>query len=487
MKPVYRHSLFALVIIAFIVAAPLLILQAQGITFNYTWGASRADFNTEITGIIKVDTNRLFVPISIDGKKAATYRNPANLKGLKSGWHSIEISIDGYLAWQKDVLVESGKISNINDVILIPEELETTKILSLDHKISYVNTGIHPQELRYLSTSGPYTYDFSAKLSNNTAEPPSMPSVLKAFKILNVSPDAYSAMTWSSDHSRLFVAGNNPQNYYFWYVRDDKKLVALSDLTRKAISIEKHLWDFTNANQFYFLTASKDLYFIDFIRDQSLVKLATNVTDFAIGDDSVYFLKNNGRYQNLWERQLTGLENQNILLQLDAKGPLKLSSSKQGLLALIDTSNGELGILKHNGIGGQPYVVQALKSGVQNIFWSTRGTRIFVKTLSGYLIYDLEGPLNVPRITRLSDSISKTDHFMWLPDNNNLIHWNQIEIFIADTNEGKPWLKQLIWSAPTDTQIVNINVDNNFRYLLIHTRSHNKDAVYYQSLSKLDI
>ena len=121
MKQSWRHLIFFLFLLAFFVAAPMLILYTAGFRYH-------PETNQILkTGILNVTSFPKNATLFVDGEKQDD-RTPAVIDNIFAGSHSLRLEKDGYTTWNKNLTVKSRESTFVDDAILfLLEETEFLK------------------------------------------------------------------------------------------------------------------------------------------------------------------------------------------------------------------------------------------------------------------------------------------------------------------------------------------------------------------------
>ena len=121
MKRVYRRLLFFLSTVAFLTAAPLVILYAIGY---------RTSLNADPlpVGVVLLESTPRRAEVVADGQRVGT--TPRSITGLPAGEVELEVSLAGYQPWRKRIFVEPGRATEARDIRLFPENPEVTSLLN---------------------------------------------------------------------------------------------------------------------------------------------------------------------------------------------------------------------------------------------------------------------------------------------------------------------------------------------------------------------
>jgi hypothetical protein len=106
-----RRYILLIFVIAFAVAAPLVLLNTAG--YRYDWSRGQL----EKTGIIKLDSRPVGAAVSISNR-LQTDPTPTSIFRLLPGDYEIKIELAGYLPWVKTLQVDSGMTTGTGPVTL---------------------------------------------------------------------------------------------------------------------------------------------------------------------------------------------------------------------------------------------------------------------------------------------------------------------------------------------------------------------------------
>lgn len=106
----------SLLMISFMIAAPLVLLFASG--YRYNWRKHKI----EKTGIIHVTTVPEGAAVTVDGKDAKDL-TPVSIPNLMPEEYRVDVSMAGYMHWTKKLNVESGRTTFVKSLTLLRDEL----------------------------------------------------------------------------------------------------------------------------------------------------------------------------------------------------------------------------------------------------------------------------------------------------------------------------------------------------------------------------
>ncbi|MFW5888388.1 MAG: PEGA domain-containing protein, partial [Patescibacteria group bacterium] len=130
-----RKMMFLFFILLFVVMASLVIFYAQGYRLRLSWPLNLNE-TLQKTGMLVLKTEpkeaRIYINNSfqsylsnkITSRKDKEYtQTPAKIKYLLPGKYKITVKKEGYWTWEKDVVIEPGKQTRLENVRLFKKTL----------------------------------------------------------------------------------------------------------------------------------------------------------------------------------------------------------------------------------------------------------------------------------------------------------------------------------------------------------------------------
>lgn len=111
-----RRILASAYILAFLIAAPLVISYGRGYRFNFK------NFSFFRTGILYISGRPNTVNILIGDDESKKIQLPNSLRSLNPGQYQIKIDTTGYQNFQTDVLITPGQVTTIQNLQLFREQ-----------------------------------------------------------------------------------------------------------------------------------------------------------------------------------------------------------------------------------------------------------------------------------------------------------------------------------------------------------------------------
>jgi len=111
-----RRLIASAFILAFLIAAPILVLYTAGLRWNFKkWSLQK-------TGSIYIEVEPKDADILINGK-IVDQKIPAIINALSPDSYNIKIKKENYIAWERNIEVLPEKTSIVKNIILFPKEI----------------------------------------------------------------------------------------------------------------------------------------------------------------------------------------------------------------------------------------------------------------------------------------------------------------------------------------------------------------------------
>ena len=108
-----RAILYYLSLLTFFLGLPFILSGALGYKFD------PHTFKFTKTGLLSLKTQPAGAAIYL-GEKILNPKTPASLEELLPGKYNLKVELEGYYPWIGDVLVEAGKVTRVEKIILFP-------------------------------------------------------------------------------------------------------------------------------------------------------------------------------------------------------------------------------------------------------------------------------------------------------------------------------------------------------------------------------
>ncbi len=129
----FRRFIFLIFTIFFVVSSIIVVLFAQGYRFDFN------SLKIVKTGGIFIKTSTNSAKIYINDKYVESTSGILNHSALISGLapknYNVFVYKENYYPWNKTVEIKNGMVSELNDIILFPLELNKNKIIELPSQV----------------------------------------------------------------------------------------------------------------------------------------------------------------------------------------------------------------------------------------------------------------------------------------------------------------------------------------------------------------
>ncbi len=333
-----RRWIFYSFILIFIAVGAGVILYSQG--WRPVWQDGRIAFQK--TGAIFIETIPKGVEIKINGKifkdKSGLLQNGTFIDNFLPKTYKIEISKDGYSAWQKNLPVKSGMVAETGKVILVPE-----KISPQPASISKNAGAFWEKENKFVFSSNGALY------YSGQGEP------------VKLKGDNFTA--WSEDGSKFITKSAATLIYYFYDANNALKATNLNSTFNNLskTSISEIIFHPADSNKLIVKAKTGALYILDLNRLAIEAITQKTATSFTVKNPNILYVSGNEiRAFNLLLK--TDDLRFEIAKELSAQKISEISSNGNAIFILFQ--NGNLYVFNQQNPAGLKIANSAKKSAV---------------------------------------------------------------------------------------------------------------------------
>ncbi|NLA08261.1 MAG: hypothetical protein GX873_01005 [Parcubacteria group bacterium] len=311
-----RRVIFYVAVFVFIIISSLIVAYSWGYRFD------KEKRELVLTGGLYLKTNVSKPQIYLDGEflENATpglLNSGIFLSNLLPDIHQIEVKKNNYFSWQKNVEVKSQMVTTFFSVVLLPQnplitdiykiatittETTTPKIITED-VVDFLPLNNNKEIIVQIKESATTTnailkiHNYLNKNTNSSSNSDVEIYRQKLAKKENLNLIPNLKINDSDGNEIIFdLTKNKIKTYYLWQRINPENLINLSseiaDTFKLKNPIQKIVF-YPNIENKYIVLSGKDLYFIDFDKNEAIKKV-TNVLDFFIRDYSLFWLDYNG-------------------------------------------------------------------------------------------------------------------------------------------------------------------------------------------------
>ncbi len=295
-----RRFIFYIFLVLFIVLAFVVILYAQGYSFD--WQKK----SLVITGAFYFKSYPKEVNIYLNNK----YKGKTNkfIKRLPPEEYDVKISKPGYHDWQKTLKIDSKLVTEAKNILLVKKDPIVTQIT--EYNVKHFSFSNDKKRVIYLTDRATKEID---PIKQKIADPREIPTYSKfALRLLDLTDNTdiqinssisnlknLSNISWSSDDKKLLLSF--PDDYYYIVdLENPSKIISLNNLIKvasnyKIYSIKNLAFHPQDPNKIYFFT-NNNLYLIDLVNvslsisddsnEQITAKIPKNVEETQRSDDN---------------------------------------------------------------------------------------------------------------------------------------------------------------------------------------------------------
>lgn len=397
MKKTYRRALLFGAILVFMAVTPVVILYAIG----YRGGLTTAD--PVPVGVLLIETEPSQADVYINDTFVGV--TPRSVPNLQAGGVNVRIAKDGYTPWQKNLPISPGRATEIRDVRLFPQKVQTEPIKTDVHMFS-----LSPNR-RLLATHH----------TNNTL------AIYDPAGQIVIPPQPFAAsiqsVLWSPNSDALLVKTTGTTTYWYVSITQEAVPVPVAPLaTAQALT-----WDPRIPGRVLYLDTKNSLQAYH-LYSKARAPLLENIQIFATSAGSIYAMS--PAATELTEYTLQG-EETGTTLPLPTGKVQGLFVTPQQYVALL-LESGEVWVLNDDNN------FELVGRGMKSLAWSPSG-RVLLLTAhdSALYVYNVNDkrttlPLHELRLVqRLSRPISDPQ---WFAGNRHFIYHVDDEIWITETD-----------------------------------------------------
>lgn len=478
-----RNLYMLFFVILFAISAPVLILLANGYTFD---SVGKVFVHN---GAIIIKSTPKKVDLYLDNKKVSNkmlnlINNYYVVNNVRFGKHTLECKKNGYTSWKKEVDIHSGISTEFWNVILFPLKNNTLKnYLTKDIKRFYLS----PREKNEIVL---YKENNNQKIISLLNTKTSKESILYSDdKYDQLIPNNNENIEWSSNHKKLLIPVkettfknyividadklNQKENINLLDIFSKLNLSSLEndfstkekdtfendiknknlnttkknnetklETTNLSLPINKNIslkksnieiyqarWIFNSDHQILVLTKKHQLFFIDTENLAKSTILDQNVNSFDLAGDHIYYIK---LIDNLiWDIKPNKINYKQpisiIHLEADNNSFLKMFAYDKLRIAII-TSNKKLYLLNALKTNEQLPLVD-IENNVKNIQFSDDGKKMLYWTNNTIWTYMLRKWDNQPRRSKgekifITNFSSEIKNPQWMETFENILFTN---------------------------------------------------------------
>lgn len=451
----YQRMLYITFILAFIIAAPAIILYTAG--YRYDFKNNRL----QKTGILYLDSEPNGALIFLNGK--FENKTPMRFNRLLPGDYDVEIEKTGYHTWKKKLAVKSNLTTFSRNIILFKKSLP---INTIEGQINiFADAPSHDKII--FSTVSPAGEELKLiNLNTNTQ-----------YSIQTFEKQSYTNLSfveWSPDQSQAMIK-EVIGNFNRYLIIDINTLNVRDLLTTSKINYSVIKWSASDNGILYGLR-DKILYELNLNNNTVKNVIADEISDFQAAGSYIYYITKNGPDQYLNRYNQSSIEAKIDQIKLPSVSDFTLQQTIPSYLVLLDSLSGDLFIIKSDSFG-QPDIDQniVLQDRAKAINWSDDNKSILYYTDFELWTFNLEtGDKNL--INRYSEPIS---HAIWYAKGNYVIYQTANELRAIETSKTDTKNDLLLSRLP---QINDIVIDSVGKNLYLLGKVGKQEGVYQLSL-----
>jgi len=271
---------YIIAIIIFIISATIIVYYSFGYRYNFSQN------KIEPTGILHLypTDNRCQIALNNQAVDNSQIGASTDITNLAPGQYLLDISCDQYLKWQKEITIEPNKITNENDIMLIPMHPKSSELSYIDQ----YSFNRYNQLLAYLSDNHIMILNFLSE-KNQTID--------------NIEINKSTEINWISNNL-LAITNNNPESTNIKIVNPYNNNVSQFTIPH-SIKATDILGTMPLGESIIIYYSSPNIYLFDITNGNSPRELIHDVYHPIIINGSLYYSPSDTSSTSLFAQNLT--------------------------------------------------------------------------------------------------------------------------------------------------------------------------------------
>lgn len=264
---------YSIMTLSVLVLVAALVLVMQGYRFN------KFDGRVEQGGLLQYNSQPTGGTVFLDDVKLGN--QTPNKITVSAGNHSVKMTKQGYVDWQKNVTVKAGGILWLNYTRFIPEKREAMPVVEF---ASLSDAIISPDRKLALIKEAPSTLELSlVTLDTDTPEQTKItidPALIAAAE--DSATRKFSFHAWDLDNRYVLTKYSYDSDKTQWLVVDVRDRRVVNNLTTElGVSVKDVQFSIGNNRVLYVLTAENELRRVELGSKTLSGPLLSNITQFS--------------------------------------------------------------------------------------------------------------------------------------------------------------------------------------------------------------
>ncbi len=480
-----RQIFFWVLVLIFLVIAPLVLFYSMGYRFN----SQRGIFI--FSGSVTVKSTPREVDIYIDEKQVPkgviNFLNYSyHIDGLKPGKHLLEIKAENYHPWSKETTIHSGISSEFWNVLLIRKTFS-----SLDYGLNSVDNfyiSSNNKKIAVVSNS-PQTTVGILNIKNSKLE--------QSFSFPNYSfsKKEKENIEWSPKENKLIVPlKKDSQKEYFLIDAEQQTTTNLNELL-KTTDLQYVRWNPKNDNSLYYIS-NYNLFEVSLDKLEEKNIIAQDIAGYDLSGTNIFYFSNKTKliHSNSSGDKNNSKKITNSPLLVDCTENFKIITYDKKRIALL-TKNGELYLYNKLADRSEETVIKKVSDnrivglhfsndGKKMVFWNDN--EIFVYFVNKWETQPVREQGKTISLIRFSQKISNVQ---WTKDYEHILFTvgNKIKIIELDHRSQRNIYDILILHQDTNKMVYRSKNDSIFYIDTSHENSNQTNLFSISLTEKNDI
>jgi len=262
------------------------------------------------------------------------FSDDIKIEGLEPRQFEISADLDGYSTWKKNIVIESKRVMEFKNIVLIKNEpkknIISEKVESMGENNFWISNDKNRIAYRkiYDGKDTLFIYD----LANKTEK--ILGSFERIFPIKNSDNITIHNIIWSENDSKIFLSIAKDKKIYsaIIYANNDPKIYKISDNMENI----KNGWNFQLDDSMFYLKGN-NLFKNDLLNEKAASsKIVEGISGFLVEGNTLFYIKTDSSY--VFKKDLATNSSETILFKLpddfESKDASSIKRSANGYIIL---------------------------------------------------------------------------------------------------------------------------------------------------------
>jgi len=324
-------------IILFFIIAPILLLYSSG--YKYDWSLKKLIK----TGLIVIEVQPRGADIILNNK--AIKKTPTTLTNLLPGTYTLKLEKEGYLPWQGDITIKSGKAKNLSGIMLFRD---LPGQIIFDKKIFQINHQPNSNKLFLITQVDTIFELYQITLGDS--------KIIKLFEV----PTPINIETYEYNNNIIISTQANDIKTYYKITLVEPAVIAQLDFLPS--NVEQLQW--SDQDKIFGLI-NNSLCLIT-LSDTNISCDTVNINSYSVTNNAIYYFSGESKTTYLYKTTPNNFLANNLVARLPYSENYVINTENERHLIITDTASDDLFLVEPDEPESQ---ITMLNEAARAAFW----------------------------------------------------------------------------------------------------------------------